>query len=120
MEEVRNQLAGISLKDVASNLSQKLPIGLSESERDKTGNFDTKFVLKATTLQELKELAGESEQNINAHYKNLFFNEHIKKKRDEKLHERRVAGKKHLAIIDVKNTQKGDTIYCNDMPLVRE
>lgn len=117
LDDVRNQLEIISIVDEKLKPIEKKPMGLNESERDeKAADFETKYILKATTVEELRELTGQNDKAFNAHYKTLMFNQNLKKKREETLNERR----KRFTIIDVKCNQTGEIVLCNNDAFARE
>ena len=118
LDDVRNQLERVSFFEENIMPVQRQPIGLSESERaEQTSGFETKYLLKATTAAELRELTGQNEKAFNAHYKAMMFNNHLKKKRDEILNERR---KKRITIIDVKCSHSGEIVCCDSGNITRE
>lgn len=111
---MRNLLADVTLKEVVTGSAPKKPMGLNESEcTDKNADFETRAVLQATTIEELRELTKQNEKAFYTHFKTLAFNEHLKKTRDDILTERR---KKPITVIDIEFNQAGQIVICNDNP----
>lgn len=136
MDDIKNQLASISIQEKPGESEQKLLMGFSNKERDeKNSGYETKYILKLTSFDELRELKDLDEKSFQSQQKNLYFNQHIKNKREEMLNQKRKINtfdqndhkndeeekkSNHFRIVDIKHEQKDDVIYCNDEALIQE
>lgn len=137
MNDIKNQLASFDMQKTSKESEKKCLVNFSDEELDvKTPGYETKYILKLTSFDELRELTDLDEKSFQSQQKNLYFNQHIKNKREEMLNQKRKINNfsqnnqrknneednktNHFTIIDIKHEQKDDVIYCNDEALIQE